>query len=175
MKTQRLFASVLLAMMSLVLNQPAGLCLNNLAADTPSSQFVLLGPLVRHQTTGLIWSRCRLGLTWNVTTQTCAANLLQASLYTWFEAQTAANSSQLESYSDWRLPNKNELMSLVEHACTGPAINEAIFPNTPLGAFWTSSPSSIEPGYVWRLGFTSGDMVPDSVNATFYVRLVRAP
>jgi hypothetical protein len=49
-------------------------------------------------------------------------------------------------YNDWRLPNKNELESLVERRCHDPAINAAYFPNVfPDGSvflqqFWSSSP-----------------------------------
>ncbi len=34
-------------------------------------------------------------------------------------------------FTDWRLPNIKELISLVEHQCASPAINETIFPDTP--------------------------------------------
>jgi hypothetical protein len=46
-------------------------------------------------------------------------------------------------FTDWRLPNVKELISIVEHQCANPAVNETIFPGTPPTAeVFTSSPGN---------------------------------
>lgn len=163
-------------LVALVLSSSAhGGCIDTVEQDTPTHSFQVAGAIARHNSSGLMWSRCRLGLVWDAGTQHCKLIPGQAQTFTWLDAQVAAKASQLEGFNDWRLPNKNELMSVVEHACTGPSINEAVFPDTPLDAFWTSSPSSIDVGYAWRLRFISGDMTTDDMAKKYYVRLVRTP
>ncbi|MDO6459822.1 DUF1566 domain-containing protein [Granulosicoccaceae sp. 1_MG-2023] len=74
--------------------------------------------------TGLMWQRCLLGLSG----QDCATG--QAEFLSWPDALQAATDDRTGGYSDWRLPNIKELASLVEYACTGPAMDEDQFPNT---------------------------------------------
>ncbi|MBK5940572.1 DUF1566 domain-containing protein [Halochromatium roseum] len=76
----------------------------------------------------------------------------------------------------WRLPNKNELASLVEQRCYDPAINERYFPNTPLRWFWSSSPYATQSGFPWTVSFFDNDYVSNSPGSTYLlkVRLVRA-
>jgi Protein of unknown function (DUF1566) len=52
----------------------------------------------------------------------------------------AVNASNLCGYSDWRLPTKTELLSIVDtsSAPTGPTVNSAWFPNTDASGYWTS-------------------------------------
>lgn len=75
--------------------------------------------------------------------------------------------------ADWRLPNKNELASIVEYRCYQPAINNRQFPNTS-GWYWSSSPDADNSGYVWFVNFVSGDVFSRSKAAINVVRLVRA-
>ena len=44
--------------------------------------------------------------------------------------------------SNWRLPSRLELVSLVDVSVKPPTINHAFFPDTPLFWFWSSSPST---------------------------------
>ncbi len=48
---------------------------------------------------------------------------------TWKEAIEYCESLNFAGYSDWRLPNKNELLSIVDRSKSNPAINGA-FKNT---------------------------------------------
>jgi hypothetical protein len=91
-------------------------------------------------------------------------------------ARTASNSTYL-GQSGWRLPNVKELGSLLENACTSPAINTSIFPSTPSGIFWTSSPYTGNAGWdfeAWYVGFLSrGEIFRETKSNLYYVRLVR--
>jgi len=75
-------------------------------------------------------------------------------------------------YSDWRLPDKKELASIVDYAAYNPAIN-AVFIGAKSSEYWSSTPSS--GGYsAWYVNF-SGGSVDDwgGKAALFYVRCVR--
>lgn len=166
---------VFLALTALVTTAAEAECLNSLRQETPTSSFTLQGPVAIHHSTGLMWMRCSLGQVWQPERSTCVQDANTSRLYNWSEALTAAHNLDLAGHRDWRLPNKNELSSIVERACTGPAINEEVFPDTPLASFWTSTPALALLGYGWRVGFTRGDLVPHDVNNALNLRLVRDP
>lgn len=151
-------------------------CLDNLPRETPSDDFIIDNAVVTHKKTGLMWARCSLGYSWSSTTANCDYDLqTKKALFTWPEALQQAELFSLAGKQDWRLPNKNELMSIADHACTGPAINEIIFPNTTAASYWSSSPYGTELENVWRVIFTTGDLLNASVSSSLYVRLVREP
>jgi len=56
------------------------------------------------------------------------------------------------------LPNLEELKSLLALNCAHPAIDLTVFPNSPIGDFWTSSPSPFIQAdeNAWFVGFSNG-------------------
>ena len=138
---------------------------------TPTSDFVLHNDgTVTHTPTGLMWMRCSLGQTWD------GANCTgSASSYTWADALQAAQNTPFAGYADWRLPNFRELASIVERSCFDPAINAAVFPNTPpVDIFWSSSPYAyFSGGHAWVVNFDSGHVGDNFKSNTLRVRLVR--
>ncbi len=127
---------------------------------------------VTDNNTGLTWQKCPLGLS--------GVDCLSGSQlsFTWSAAHSAANINTQSGYSDWRIPNKNELLSLVEYACWTPAINSSIFPIGPIalnasGDYWTSTPSTVTPNAVWGISFEDGGVLPYRKDSLFFVRLVR--
>jgi hypothetical protein len=80
---------------------------------------------------------------------------------------------QFRRHSDWRLPNKNELQSIVESACHGPSINDARFPNTEQNAYWTGTTFLAVPAYAWDVSFVDGYSSGHNKATARYVRLVR--
>jgi len=74
-------------------------------------------------------------------------------------------------FDDWRLPNKNELMSLVNFDQESPAIDTTFFSDTYSDKYWTSTTfSGDEPG-VWQVHFKNGQLEYSSDAA--YLRAVR--
>ncbi|MFK5913641.1 MAG: DUF1566 domain-containing protein [Woeseiaceae bacterium] len=146
-------------------------CNSNITPTKPSSIYTDNGDgTVTDSQTNLMWNKCLLGLSGD----TCASGTLEN--LTWQAALKATNDSSLNGHSDWRLPNKNELISIIEVACTAPAINETSFPGTPTGGgYWASSPSLQQDAYAWYTngGKVAHDFVKDKNNNQFYVRLVR--
>lgn len=146
-------------------------CRDDIIASTPSHDFTLHNDgTVTHNSTSLMWMRCSLGQTWDGSTCTGAT-----STFTWQNALGAAQSHSFAGHSDWRLPNKNELASIVERRCASPAINSMVFPNTPrISRFWSSSPSANYYASAWYVDFDIGNVNGNSRNNDFLrVRLVR--
>ncbi len=144
---------------------------------TPNSDFTAAGNgMVQHTPTGLIWKRCAEGQSWDGTT--CAGT---AAEYTWqqaFERVDAVNAvaagTENLGQTDWRVPNINELQSLVEEGCTNPTINLTEFPKTPESGFWSASPVAGYSDYAWYVHFNGGLDGWGRRSVVGHVRLVRA-
>ncbi|EOX1532738.1 DUF1566 domain-containing protein [Vibrio cholerae] len=157
--------------------QANSLCANGnensaITASTPNTAFSDNGDgTVTHHTTGLIWQRCSLGQSWNGSD--CIGS---ADGFTWGDASLAAAAQNtFAGFSDWRLPNKNELASIVEYRCFLPAINSQQFPNAPASWYWSSSPTVIDSRLAWGVSFHYGPTGFNDKSNSFLVRLVRDP
>jgi hypothetical protein len=93
--------------------------------------------------------------------------------YTQSQAQTYCAGLTLAGYCDWRLPTRIELVSIVDFTQSGPAIDRSAFPNTPSGAFWTSSPGPGVPPHAWLVEFGDGVTTHDVATDLLSVRCVR--
>lgn len=117
--------------------------------------------------TGLMWMRCALGQTWDG-----SASVGKAQKYTWEEAKSLH--MVFAGSSDWRLPDIEELKSIVVASKKAPAIDSTIFPNTPSLGFWSGSPSADNTRSAWSVRFTSGYAIGDHRSVANCVRLVRS-
>jgi hypothetical protein len=80
---------------------------------------------------------------------------------------------ELGGQTDWRLPGRIELVSLLDYdAESSPAIDKAAFPETPVEWYWTASAFPDEPPGDWQASFYSGAVRPD-VTPYAVVRCVR--
>lgn len=95
-------------------------------------------------------------------------------LQAWNDAYTYCRNSNDGGYNDWRLPNVNELISIVDVAKSDPAIDD-IFSYTSSASYWSSTSLSTTAGRVgWVVGFNSGLSVGLSGESNEqYVRCVR--
>jgi len=48
----------------------------------------------------------------------------------WSDANNYSDNLTLAGYTDWRLPSKKELISIVDYGANNPSINKTYFPNT---------------------------------------------
>ena len=134
----------------------------------PDDQYIVDGnDTVIDKNTGLMWQRCNLGQSG----VDCATG--SADVVTWKEAIDVAQADTGFSYDDWRLPNVNELMSLVEIACYSSSINETIFPATASGSNWTSTRVENNATSAHKVGFSDGRILSAIKSSTAKVRLVR--
>jgi hypothetical protein len=155
--------------LSVTLPSWAQTCNEAIEADAPTSRYALKsnGTALDKQT-GLVWMRCSWGQIW-------ADGNCQGSptAYPWQQALQTAEAAVFAGYSDWRLPNQQELQSLVERRCYDPAINSAVFPNTKSFRYWSSTPVAYYSYGAWIVYFGSGDGFWYGKNYNYYVRLVR--
>lgn len=159
-------------------------CNPNVPLKRPDSRYEAVagalpaGSEVRDKVTGLIWQRCLLGKSWNGTACTGTTTPL-----TWTQALDSARlatPTAASPASAWRLPNRNELQSLVETACYYPAINATWFPDVPAyGGFdswmWSASTLAFNAGGAWGVDFGVGwDYDIDKSLGIISARLVRS-
>jgi hypothetical protein len=123
---------------------------NQQSFDTHSSGVVL------DRVTGLTWQRA-----------------LTGKLVTFADARRNCEELTLAGYDDWRLPSRIELASILDLTRTQPAIDVAVFPNTPSDWFWTSSAAAGDPQSAWYVYFYFGYPKTDLVSNQFSVRCVR--
>jgi hypothetical protein len=74
------------------------------------------------------------------------------------------------SKSDWRMPNRRELRSLIDHSAQRPALTAGHpFQNVFLGWFWTSTTAAIAPKYAWYVHLEGGRMFYGNKNDYYWV------
>ena len=137
-------------------------------STTPDSRFTdNNNGTISDNGTGLMWQKCQLGLSGSI------CNAGSVNTYNWQQALDEAQNNSLAGYSDWRLPNHKELLSIVEQRCYNPSINTAYFPNTSSSDFWSSSLFDFSSGGAMSVLFSVGySNTGNRVNLQF-VRLVR--
>lgn len=113
--------------------------------------------IVRDRTTGLMWTRARsvtkLAVNWNA-------------------AQQHAAALGLGGFSDWRLPTRAELLTLVDDTRHGPAIDTDVF-TCESEWYWTSTPAASSPShYAWIVDFGGGNAYRHGQSDVGFVRAV---
>ena len=87
----------------------------------------------------------RTGLMWQGTYDT---------IDTWKEALSYCENLNYAEKSDWRLPNQNELVSLLNYDKTSAPYSD--FPDMPASSFWSSTNQGYETNIVRSIDFLSG-------------------
>ncbi len=83
------------------------------------------------------------------------------------------NTLTLGGYDDWRLPNINELKSIVDRSRSNPAIMSG-FDNFSSNYYWSSTTSKYNSQAAWIVSLHNIRPYHKQMNAATYVRCVRA-
>lgn len=128
----------------------------------PTPRFAVQGDTVMDELTGLVWLR--------------NANSAEFPL-TWQEALdhvAQMNRDRAAGYTDWRLPNRRELRSLISHQSRRPALpDEHPFTNLFQGWYWSSTTAAISPAHAWYVSMDGGRMFYGGKDQSFMVWPVR--
>ena len=113
---------------------------------------------VRDDSTYLVWQD----------DEDAASNIL-----TWENANSYCHNLGLDGYRDWRLPVKQELLSIVDKSRHKPSI-DPIFQNVSIAHYWVAYSSGRNPRYVWYVDFRDGYSSLDDKNHIHNVRCVHS-
>ncbi|MBM2838631.1 MAG: Fibronectin, type domain protein, partial [Deltaproteobacteria bacterium] len=108
----------------------------------PSPRFTVdgTGLCVTDNLTGLMWVKTRDG-----------------TMRTWQQALDYANNLTLCGYTDWRLPNRKELRSLIDYSQSTPALPSGHPFGGGTGYWWSSSTYTTDTNYAWVVKAWNGD------------------
>ncbi len=94
----------------------------------------------------------------------------EAGGFVWQDAVDHCDALAQGGHTDFRLPTRLELVSIVDFSTTDPAIDESAFPNTPSEAYWTRSAFATDPEQSFYVNFFFGYT---STNFRVYSQSVR--
>ncbi len=123
------------------------------------SSYTTEAEIVVDDVTGLHWQRIA----------GCSTGCTQADANAYCESLTLASSS------DWRLPTRIELVSIVDDTEHMPAVDPDAFPATVNAYFWTSSAMGFFPDNAFRIGGSEGDTAYGMVSGLGAARCVHEP
>lgn len=92
---------------------------------------------------------------------------------TWQDAIEHCETLVLGGYDDWRLPNINELKSIIDRNKTNPAIADG-FEKISSGDYWSSTTYEGDRKSAWYVGFGSGNTYYHHKDYNYFIRCVRA-
>ncbi|MDQ7085783.1 MAG: DUF1566 domain-containing protein [Sulfurovum sp.] len=120
------------------------------------AEFTKSSNVVTDDITGLQWQDDTVGNTSN-----------------WEDGITLCEGLGLNSLSGWRLPNKVELLTLVDDTKSNSSISD-VFENTQASTYWSASSYSNLPRDAWGINFGNGATERSSKYNLAYVRCVRS-
>ena len=91
----------------------------------------------------------------------------------WKSALSYCEGLGLSGYSDWRLPTRKELRSIVDYSRYNPSIDTSYFPNTHSSDYWSSTTHALGTDYAWSMYFDYGYDNYSLKSYGGYVRAVR--
>ena len=99
------------------------------------------------------------------------------SLYqmSWEEALIKCSHLKIDVYSDWRLPNREELRSIANFQKYDPSISDSLISNTMSSGYWSSTTDAINQSKAWYINFIYGYSYANfNKTSELFVRAVRS-
>jgi hypothetical protein len=126
-------------------------------ADAPAGRYTVTSGAVYDSKTKLTWQQT-----------------VPATTYSWAAAKTyCADVGATLGGTGWRLPTRNELLTIVDYSRQNPSIDPTAFPSTPSNTYWTSSPLAGSSTNAWYVNFTYGPSNYYGISSSLNVRCVR--
>ena len=151
---------------------------NYMACDNADARFVDFGDAtVEDKVTKLMWKKCPEGYSDSACTVGPVLNFSSASqVVDRLNAVNAAPAGVGLGYSDWRVPTRNELASLVKRSCTtNPAVVPSVFPGSAsLNLVTATMDADASTSRVWSVNFAEGSIGQTLLTGPMNLRLVRA-
>jgi uncharacterized repeat protein (TIGR01451 family) len=93
----------------------------------------------------------------------------------WAKAISFCAGLSFKGYSDWRLPDMKELISIIDFGVPspGPTINSEFFPDASASNYWTATTHAAFPDVAAYVDFYYGGTWGDEKNSSYDVRCVR--
>jgi hypothetical protein len=95
--------------------------------------------------------------------------------YAWEQALAYVAQTRVGGYADWRLPDLQELFSLIDHARVDPAIDALLAAKTFPGWHWTSTTNPFAPDRAYVVSFMDGSAGTYKKTNPYRVRAVGSP
>lgn len=158
------------------ITQSARICEGYITDEWPDTRYrietISTDIVVTDSKTGLMWKQCIEGLSGtDCMTGSASSNTWQATLEI---PETLNNNLGFAGFTNWRVPNIEELRSIVAINCYNPSINDTVFPNTVPTWYWSSSLDAYLPYSAWNFNFDYGFDYKSNRDSNYYVRLVRS-
>ena len=84
------------------------------------------------------------------------------------------NEAQLCTYTNWRLPTRDELKTIINYYGDDILIDLDFFPNTQKETYWTSMTAKDNPSLAYEIPFFYGGSIVREKSIDTYIRLVRS-
>lgn len=107
--------------------------------------------LAQDPLSGLTWYRCGAGQTW--LNGQCQGNAL---LLPFEDAKAWAADLELGGFDDWRVPETDDMTTLVEADCKSPSINTRVFAGIEPEVYWSSETNFWMRSMAWSFFFYRG-------------------
>ncbi|MDX1960647.1 MAG: DUF1566 domain-containing protein [Leptospiraceae bacterium] len=99
-----------------------------------------------------------------------------SSLWTACDNANTTPSGGFAGRTNWRVPTRDELFTLVDNSRINPVINITYFPNTQSNNYWSSTTYAPLTISAWVVNFNGGGLIDSNkTNNIFYVRCVSGP
>jgi uncharacterized caspase-like protein len=136
-----------------------------------NGRFLTKGDEVFDEKTRLVWKRCAEGMRWSG--RACEGVALRLG---WSTALAKSQEIARAEGINWRLPERDELMSLVDRSVSSAKLDPSAFPATPAFFFWTTTqlwPGSAVSIAITAVNFENGYDGQMATSSPMHIRLVR--
>jgi len=151
-------------------------CVRHYLGHAQSTTFVDNGDqTISDQKTGLMWQKCSQGQSGSDCSGGSATAPAWTDALSYCETQIGT-SGTFAGYSDWRVPNRNELQSIVDDTKgIAPMIDTTKFPGTLSFGYWASTSYALDPTLAWYVHFNTGYVSRyfKTTSGSYWVRCVR--